>query len=258
MTVQKHTQRMYDKYGHEYMQTRKEKKPKRAYNEYLEVPAMINAVGNIKGKKLLDIGCGAGVHIKKYFKKGAKCSGIDLSKTMIELAKKTCPKINFKVGSITKLPYKSNSFDIVTASLCIDYIKDLNIVFKEICRVLKKGGLFYYSNESPISSAREQFENKKFKIMGIGKFIDKSTGKQIALGQAWNERLAEWEMVPGMTMKTYNKTFRTQLLAIVGNKMELVDFIDCKPTLGFKKIDAKAYEVFSKFPIFSIFIAKKK
>ena len=65
-------------------------------------------------------------------------------------------------------------------------------------------------------------------------------------------------MVPGMIMKTYNKTFRTQLKALVNNNLELIDFIDCKPTLGFKKIHLEAYEVFSKFPIFSIFVGKKK
>ena len=79
---------MYDNFGKEYVKTRKENSPERAYNEYMELPAMIEAVGNIKGKKLLDIGCGAGIHIEKYLKKGTICEGIDISETMIELARK--------------------------------------------------------------------------------------------------------------------------------------------------------------------------
>ena len=105
--------------------TEKEYQEKRIFNELVEVPSMVKSVGNIKGKKLLDVGCGAGVHIKKYLKKGAKCRGIDISKSMIEMAKKNCPNVDFKVGSMTKLPYKDSSFDIVTASLSMDYIKNL-------------------------------------------------------------------------------------------------------------------------------------
>ncbi len=258
MNVEKHTKNMYNKFGREYQRTREERHKSRVYNEFLEVPCMVKAVGNIKGKKLLDVGCGAGVHIKHYISKGAKCCGIDLSQTMIEMAKQNCPNVKFKVGSMTKLPYKNSSFDIVTASLSIDYIKDLIPILKEISRVLKKGGVFYYSNESPIASAREVYEDKNFKIVGIGKFVDKKTGKQIALGRGWDERLAEWEMVPGMLMKTYNKTFRTQLKNLRKAGFELIDFIDCKPTPAFKKYDSKAYEVFSKFPLFSIYVSQKK
>lgn len=249
---------MYDIYGKEYQKTREEKHKSRLYNEFLEVSCMIKAVGNIKNKKLLDVGCGAGVHIKNYLKAGAKCTGIDLSKTMIKLAKQNCPDVDFKIGSMTKLHFKNSSFDVVTASLSIDYIENLQPVFKEVNRVLKSGGLFYYSNESPIASARERYEDSNFKIVGIGKFIDKKSGKMIPLGRGWNERLAEWEMVPGMIMKTYNKTFRTQLQALRKANFELVDFIDCKPIPAFKKYDPDAYKIFTKFPLFSIYVSKKK
>lgn len=257
MTVETHTKKMYDRFGKEYQRTRDERHKSRIYNEFLEVPNMIKAIGNIKGKKVLDVGCGAGVHIKNYLKKGAKCFGMDISKTMICLAKKNCPAVEFKVGSMTKLSYKSKTFDIVTASLCLDYIVDLNRVFYEINRVLKKGGMFYYSIESPIASARERFENKEYEFYGLGRFIEKKTGKQISLGDTWSEKIKEWDMVPGMILKTHKKTFRTNLLSLRKAGFELVDFIDCKPTLQFKKYNPKAYEVFTKIPIFSIYVSKK-
>lgn len=258
MGVKEHTRKMYDHYGQEYQKTRKQKDKSRLFNEFLEVPCMVKAVGDVQDKRLLDVGCGAGVHLKKYLKKGARCFGVDQSKTMIELAKKNCPQVEFKVASIDKLPYKDSSFDIVTASLCIDYIDDLRKVFKEISRVLKKGGKFLYSNESPISSARERYEDEDFKIVGIGKFVDKKTGKLISLGSAWKEGVHEWDMLPGMKMKTYHKTFRTQLLALRDSGFELVDLIDCKPTEGFKKHDPRSYGIYSKFPLFSIYVSEKR
>lgn len=258
MDIEKHTKNMYDRFGKEYQRTREEKHKSRLYNEFLEVPCMIKAVKNIKNKRLLDVGCGAGVHIKHYLKAGAKCNGIDLSKTMIELAKQNCPAVDFKIGSMNQLPYKNSSFDIVTASLCMDYIKTLQPVFKEVSRILKRGGLFYYSTTSPIASARERYEDKNFKIFGMGKFIDKRSGKMMALGRSWDEKISVWEMVPGMIMKTYEKTFRTQLQALRKANFELVDFIDCKPIPTFKKYDPEAYKIFIKFPIFSIYVSQKR
>lgn len=124
--------------------------------------------------------------------------------------------------------------------------------------MLKSGGLFYYSNESPTVSAMEKYEDKNFKITGVGKFKDKKSGKFIVLGRSWNERLSRWEMVPGMIMKTYHKTFRTQLLALRNSGFELIDFIDCKPVPAFKKYDKKSYKIYTKFPCMSIYVAKKK
>lgn len=258
MDIEQYTKKMYDSFGDKYQKTRDKKDPSRAFNNFLEVPCMIKAVGNVKGKKLLDIGCGAGVHAEKYYKKGAKVFGIDISKTMIDLAKKRCPKIDFKVCSMKKLPYKNSSFHIVTASLCLDYIKNLNQIFKEVNRVLKKEGLFYYSDSSPIESAMEKYEDKNFKIKGIGVFKDKKTGKIIHLGKAFLERVDIWDMLPGMFMKTYSRTLRTKLKALIKSNFELIDFIDCKPIPAFKKYNPEGYKFVSRIPMFSIAVARKK
>lgn len=256
MSIEKHTKKMYDQFGADYQAKRQNKGT--LFNEYLEVPCMVKAVGNIKGKKLLDVGCGAGIHIKKYLKNGADCWGIDLSQTMIGLAKKNCPGVPFKAGSMTKLPYANSIFDVVTASLSVHYAKNLVPVFKEISRVIKPGGMFYYSTESPMWTAREAYEDDNFKIIGLGKIINKKTGKQIVIGRPGAEKLTEWEMLPGMLMKTYVFAFRTHLQNLRQAGFELVDFIDCKPNLTFKKYDPADYSMFTRFPIFSIYVAQRK
>ena len=250
--------RSYDKFGAKYQKTRDERRAERAFNEFLELPAMISSVGQIKGKRLLDVGCGAGIHLKEYLKKGAICKGLDISKTMISLARKNCKNVEFQIGSVSKLPYKSSSFEIVTASLCIDYVDDINLVFKEINRVLVKGGLFYYSIDSPVWCMREKIEDDELKISGVGEFINKKTGRRVLVGRAFKDHILEWDMLPGMIMKTYQRTFRTLLLALVKNGFELVDFIDCKPIPAFKKYNPAKYDIFTRLPIFSIYILKKK
>ncbi len=258
MDIENYTKNVYNKHGKQYQETREQKHKDRVFNEFLELPCMLDAVGNIKGKRLLDVGCGAAVHIKKYLSKGAVCYGMDISEAMIEMAKKNCPDVEFKVGSMKTLPYKNSFFDIVTASLSIDYIKNQIPVFKEIARVLKKGGLFYYSNESEFQMAKEKYEDDEFKIEGVGSFLDKKQAKEIFLGNAWKEGLIEWDMLPEMKIKSYRYTYRTQLRNLCKAGFELVDFINCRPTKEFKKIAPHSYEKYSRFPIFSIFVGKKK
>jgi ubiquinone/menaquinone biosynthesis C-methylase UbiE len=256
MDLEKQTKKMYDKFGKDYQKSRDDNDTGRIYNEYLEVPWMIKTVKNIKGKSLLDIGCGAGVHIKAYSKKGAKCFGMDISKTMIDLAKKNNPKVEFKVGTVTKLPYKSNSFDVATCSLCLDYIGDLNKAFKEINRILKKGGMLYYSHESPVRCLREEYEDNNYKISAVGKFVDKKNNKTIYLGQ--NGNIRNWEMLPGMNMTSYNHPINTNLRALVKNNLELIDLVDCYPGKKFKKIAPEKYKHHIKYPFWTIYVCRKK
>lgn len=121
-------------------------------NELSEQPATFSLLGNVKGKKVLDAGCGSGVYSKILAKKGAKVYGVELSSEMVDLAKKYCANMNieFKQGSINKLPYASNTFDIVVASLVIHYLKKPETAFKEFYRVLKKGGILIFSTTHPV------------------------------------------------------------------------------------------------------------
>ncbi|HOW29802.1 MAG TPA: class I SAM-dependent methyltransferase [archaeon] len=249
INLEENTKKMYNNFGEEYQK-------KRYYNEYVEIPNMLKAVKNIKGKNLLDIGCGAGIHIKAYSKKGAKCSGIDISETMIEMAKKNNPKVEFKVGTVTKLPYKSNSFDVVTCSLILDYIADLNLAYKEINRILKKGGILYYSYNSPVACVREDYEDNNYKIRGVGKFIDKKRNKTIFLGQ--NGRLENVEWLPGMNIKCYWYPIHIHLRALIKNHLELIDLVDCYPIKSFKNRYPEKYAHHSKYPLWTIYVCRKK
>lgn len=120
-------------------------------NREVEQPEMFELVPkDLSDLKLIDIGCGPGIHAREYTKRGAEVSGIDISPKMIELAKQYCPEGNFNVGNIYKIEFDDNNFDILTASFVLDHIKELKKAAKEIKRVLKKEGLFIFSVPHPI------------------------------------------------------------------------------------------------------------
>ncbi len=112
---------------------------------------------SLDGKKLLDLACGDGLDASNYDKKGAEVFGIDASKAMIDLAKKNYPHIEFTVGLAEKLPYKDNTFDVITSKYAIMTSQDMQPIFDEAFRVLKPGGIFVYLVTHPF---RQYFEKR--------------------------------------------------------------------------------------------------
>ncbi len=104
-------------------------------------------LGNLKGKKVLEIGCGGAQCGIAMAKKGAIVVGMDISNEQLKFAKnlaeKNKVKIKFYQGDIVNLKQiKSNSQDIVFTAWALHYVSNLKKCFKEVYRVLKKKGKF--------------------------------------------------------------------------------------------------------------------
>lgn len=249
-----HTKKAYNAFAEEYNQSRLQKDDTRLYNEYYELPSIKKALGNILGKKLLDIGCGTGTHITHYTKMGAKCFGIDVSESMIKIAKKTHPDIPFTVGTMTQLPYPDNTFDIITASLSIHYEKNITKVLQEISRVLKKGGRLYYSTDSVIEHTMQVKKDTTTKIKAVG-YIKTNTTE--IFGNTQPIKKKNWEMMPGMNVTTYSFSLHTHMSAMRNAKLTFIDYQECKPTTYIKKRNPVLYETLTKVPLFAIYVAQK-
>lgn len=111
----------------------------------------------IKNKNVLELGCGGGQCSIFLSKKGAVCSGIDISEKQIryavKLAKENNVKIDYHVGSGENLNrFKNNEFDVVLSVFAMQYINNLDKCFDEVNRVLKKDGRFIFSLDHPFYS----------------------------------------------------------------------------------------------------------
>jgi ubiquinone/menaquinone biosynthesis C-methylase UbiE len=93
-----------------------------------------------KGGKLLDIGCGTGLFVKRYIENGGSAIGIDVSRKMIERAQHRCINCDYMVGTGERIPFCDNSFDAVSSLLVFSYVKDPESMLRESYRVLKAGG----------------------------------------------------------------------------------------------------------------------
>lgn len=114
----------------------------------------LNLLGNVKRKKILEVGCGGGQSSIALAKKGAICTGIDLSEKQLKyaekLAKKEKVKVKFVKGDFQNLiRFKPRSFDIAISAWAFQYSPNLKSLFRGIFRVLRKKGLFVFSIGHP-------------------------------------------------------------------------------------------------------------
>ena len=127
--------------------------------EYLRKPFFLKLVGNVKNKKILEIGCGNGYWLRVLAKKGAKCWGVDISRKQIKLARQIEERnrlgIKYSYIDATKLKgIKSNYFDgviLMRVLLEIKSVSKIKRIFKEVNRVLKKGGFIIVSDLHPFA-----------------------------------------------------------------------------------------------------------
>jgi ubiquinone/menaquinone biosynthesis C-methylase UbiE len=102
--------------------------------------AVEEALQPLNKQRVLDIGCAKGNFSRLLHAKGAKVSGIDISAELLKRAKNLSPEIEFKLGSMTDIPYSNELFG---AAICIEVLEHVPVVneaIAESARVLKSGG----------------------------------------------------------------------------------------------------------------------
>ncbi|WP_099208721.1 class I SAM-dependent methyltransferase [Urinicoccus timonensis] len=113
---------------------------------------------------ILDLGCGGGRNIEYFLAKANKVYGMDHSGMSVKMSREInkeaieSGRCEISLGDVKSLPFKDESIDIVTAFETIYFWEDIVECFKEIYRVLKKGGQFLICNEA---SSKERRDVKK-------------------------------------------------------------------------------------------------
>lgn len=116
----------------------------------LETPENIETFVNLvgKGKKILDVGCGSGRDGAEIAEKGIQVVGIDISKGLLEEARKINPNLEFIETDMRSLPFEDSSFDGVWAQaslLHFERIENVEKSLREFYRILRRSGILYVS-----------------------------------------------------------------------------------------------------------------
>lgn len=110
---------------------------------------------NLKGKRVVDLGCGFGWFCRFAKQEGAESVlGFDVSENMLARAVATSdPAIRYERADLEVLELPKASFDLVYSSLAFHYLKDLDRLLARVHAALVTGGQLVFSVEHPIYMA---------------------------------------------------------------------------------------------------------
>jgi SAM-dependent methyltransferase len=118
------------------------------------LPRLIDFDG-YRGRRVLDVGCGAGTDLARFAKAGALVTGVDLSSSAIALARQNFAQQglqgDFEEGDGEHLPFAPDTFDFVFAHGVVQYTAHDHALVDECRRVLKPGGTAVFQVYNRIS-----------------------------------------------------------------------------------------------------------
>ena len=121
-----------------------------------EWPAMRALLPELKGKRVLDLGCGYGWFSRWAKENGAaEVMGVDVSEKMLAKARTMTadPAIDYVRSDIEMFELPTGSFDLVYSSLTLHYLEDFAPLVEAVHRWLAAGGRFVFSMEHPVFTA---------------------------------------------------------------------------------------------------------
>ena len=143
------------------------------YGEWCEYLTGLLKENGVESGLVLDLGCGTGSLTELLAARGYDMIGIDYSEVSViksskinkaEIENKHCEILQ---GNVMKLPFRKETFDIITAFETIYFWPDINEAFKQVYRVLKVSGTFMICNESNGENSKEEKWTKIIQGMKI-------------------------------------------------------------------------------------------
>jgi 2-polyprenyl-3-methyl-5-hydroxy-6-metoxy-1,4-benzoquinol methylase len=109
--------------------------------------------GKLRGKKVLEIGCGNGSMTNFLSSLGCDVVAIDLNETYLKTARKRFPHLKFRNMSGDDLKFEDNTFDIVVSFDLLEHIPEVKSHVFEVKRVLKSNGEYLLQTPNKLTSA---------------------------------------------------------------------------------------------------------
>ncbi|MBK8088578.1 MAG: class I SAM-dependent methyltransferase [Chitinophagaceae bacterium] len=148
----------------------------------LEAIALRSNLATINFNRCFEIGCGTGKNTVWFAEKAKHVTAVDLSEEMLAKAKEkvSSDKVEFKQADITKdWTFRNGLYDLVSFSLVLEHIDNLDHIFKEVSASLNTGGYVYIGELHPF----KQYNGSKARF---------ETGTGIQVIQCFNHHLSDF------------------------------------------------------------------
>ncbi|HOD00423.1 MAG TPA: class I SAM-dependent methyltransferase [Myxococcota bacterium] len=116
-----------------------EKERHHGYHAWLDRAEIDTISDLIRGRDVLEVGCGTGLMMTRIAPIARHVTGVDLSAGMLEKARER--GLNVMQADATKLPFADASFDAAVSFKVLAHIENIQAAMSEMCRVVRPGGI---------------------------------------------------------------------------------------------------------------------
>lgn len=232
-----------------------------SYSNLIEWPAIKTLLPDLKNKKVLDLGCGTGrfaFQFEQYCPKAVL--GIDISEEMVKVARKIASErkssVTFMEGDIEDLSeVESGSYDFIFSSTALHYLQNLDIISKEVSRVLTQKGVCVLSVIHPLYSAQYPIYSGSSDNEVEGEWTLKYLNRNMrAYIQPWIEYNPE---VENFTSKSYHHTISDYVNSFARAGLSVKEIVEPMPPEEWKTNNMDRYEDCVNSPIYAVFKLEK-
>ncbi|MFX0056184.1 MAG: class I SAM-dependent methyltransferase [Candidatus Hermodarchaeota archaeon] len=227
------------------------------HHQHILNPCVEYLMGDVKGKILLDAGCGEGYLSRHYAQKGAIVTGVDISNGLIEICRSLpVNNVNYHVGDICDLDFiKNRKFDIVLCNLVLLNTPCLNEALNEFYRVLKPGGTLVFSVVHPsfnfygpgkweMGDRDIDTKRRKGLFFRVDRYFDEREYEHI-----WKTRTGEYFPQP---ISFFHRTLTTYIRAVIDSGFIISRIEEPRPV-----VDDDFFERERRIPFFLVVKARK-
>lgn len=180
----------------------------------------LRLLGDLKGKKVLELGCGGAQSSIAFAKQGAIAIGVDFSAAQLAFARQLCEqeevRVELRQGDLADLAFlRADSIDLVFSAYALGYVEDLNRVFRQVHRVLKVGAPLVFSLTHPAYD-----------------MIDDVAEPALLVRRSYFDRSPidfDWA---GLTFTAYHHTFSEMYMGLVRASYRVDLVLEPEPILG--------------------------
>ncbi len=118
-------------------------------------PVMLDLCGDVRGQRMLDIGCGEGRFCRMLAERGASVIGIDVTAEMAQTARaRGSAHDAYTLASADKLPFADATFDLAVSYVTLVDIVEYAAAIREAARVLRPGGRVVVANLNFVTASQ--------------------------------------------------------------------------------------------------------
>ena len=237
-----------------------------SYSENVERPVIETLLGDLSNVRALDLGCGSGTYATRLAARGAQVVGVDLSATMLDLARDrartSAVALELLIADISRpLPFSSAQFDLVFTATALHYVEDLGSAMREIARVMRPQARLIASVLHPMSTAR--FPVHLSNDAGVDGWEARARWPSRYFGAARRSIETPWlgfghVSRAGHRLDCFHHTVSDYFAALQSAGLHLTQLCEPCPPAAFAAKNAERYEEAVSLPLYLIIAATFK